>query len=678
MYIRILALALSCCVLLPHPAAAFCGFYVTGAEEPLYNDATMVVLLREGTHTVLSMRNDYRGPPENFAMVVPVPEVLSEADVRTLDPEIFDRVDRLASPRLVEYWEQDPCASGLDGDRIGASFGIGGLGLRGTGRGGGGSGVVVEAEFVVGEYEIVILSARDSNGLDTWLRDNDYQIPEGAEEALRPYVEAGTKFFVAKVDVSKVTFDDGRAVLSPLRIHYESESFSLPVRLGMLNSSGTQDLIVHILADNQRYEVANYPNVTVPTNLDVRDGVRHRFSEMYAALFDATLERNPGSVVTEYAWQASGCDPCPGGVSGLTPADLMTLGEDGSWEQAAPLSVPSPYYQVLPNTPRVQGDMPVEVIRRVTRRHRNELRFCAESTAAMEATPPESYNVQVSYAVSATGAVSTATVRGGGSDAFQTCVTQAYRRWAFPTPSNGQIVRVRERLQIRNTAGPARRGFGGLGRRSRSAKVLTRLHYRYSNGDLGEDLMFRTARPITGGRESGAELSQGASESTNNNFQARYAIRHEWTGPIECEAPTRGRWGRPPVHERAPGEEQEPGDFQTSTDALNALLGVDAPRPLSARNTALAPRGDLQLAAQLSAPVPALGLDEAAVEAAVEAPASEPAPVTATPAPPVADTSGCSCRLSGGAGNDAGVGFLLGGMLVLLRRRTASAKARRY
>ena len=42
-------------------------------------------------------------------MIVPVPVVLQEENVKTLPPEIFARVDKLAAPRLVEYWEQDPC-----------------------------------------------------------------------------------------------------------------------------------------------------------------------------------------------------------------------------------------------------------------------------------------------------------------------------------------------------------------------------------------------------------------------------------------------------------------------------------------------------------------------------------------------------------------------------------------
>ncbi len=62
-------------------------------------------------------------------------------------------------------------------------------------------GVKVEAKFKVGEYDIVILSARDSTGLDTWLRQENYKIPPGAEPFLRPYVQGGSKFFVAKVDI---------------------------------------------------------------------------------------------------------------------------------------------------------------------------------------------------------------------------------------------------------------------------------------------------------------------------------------------------------------------------------------------------------------------------------------------------------------------------------------------
>src|SRR5262245_8265322 len=423
----------------PSTADAFCGFYVTGSDQQLLADATQVVLMRKGTRTVLSMQNNYKGPPEAFAMVIPVPVVLKETDVKTLPPQVFANVERMGAPRLVEYWEQDPCRQ-IEYDMANkVPMAPSAAAPEKKAKKADDLGVTVEAQFTVGEYQIVILSAKESTGLDTWLRREKYNIPKGAEPLLRPYVEGGSKFFVARVDTKKVKFVDGRADLSPLRFHYDSDQFVLPIRLGLANSGGTQDLIVSILAPNQRYEVANYKNVTIPTNLDVKDSVRDRFGAFYAALFDRTVERNPGAVVTEYSWQATTCDPCPGPT--LNPNDFMTLGAD-----------------VLD---------PQQI-----------------------AAPP-------------------------------------------PSPAPGR------------PAPPMKRRFpGGWG----MDFVLTRLQARYGK-DLKDDLVFKAAPPIVGGREfvqAGDKLEEGAKPSSVNNFQGRYAIRHRWTGPIACKDPRRNVWGGPP------------------------------------------------------------------------------------------------------------------------------------
>jgi hypothetical protein len=93
----------------PAGARAFCGFFVAGGDAKLINNASQVVLMRKGNRTVMTMSNNYQGPAEDFAMVVPVPVVLKKEDVKTLPMDVFDRVDSLSAPRLVEYWEQDPC-----------------------------------------------------------------------------------------------------------------------------------------------------------------------------------------------------------------------------------------------------------------------------------------------------------------------------------------------------------------------------------------------------------------------------------------------------------------------------------------------------------------------------------------------------------------------------------------
>ncbi|MBL8910429.1 MAG: DUF2330 domain-containing protein [Archangium sp.] len=318
----------SAVVLLAAASHAFCGFYVAGGGAELFNNATQVVLMREGTRTVLSMQNNYQGPPADFAMVIPVPVVLKQENVKTLDKGIFTRVDRLAAPRLVEYWEVDPCyVPPMFNEMAADAFGAGGMQLAMRGGSNRPATVKIEAQFTVGEYEIVILSAKDALGLDQWLKANKYKIPDGAEPLFRPYVQQGMKFFVARVNAKKVTFDEkGNAALSPLRFHYDSEKFELPVRLGLINAKEKQDLIIHILAKNQRYEVANLPNVTIPTNIDLVPSAKSEFPFFYVSLFDRTLKANPKAVVTEYAWQATSCDPCPS--TPLSQSDFATLGAD--------------------------------------------------------------------------------------------------------------------------------------------------------------------------------------------------------------------------------------------------------------------------------------------------------------------------------------------------------------
>ena len=329
------SLALAGLLALPTQAAAFCGFFVSGADSKLYNNASQVVLMRKGQRTVLTMSNTYKGPTEDFAMVVPVPTVLQKDQVKTLPADVFSKIDKLSAPRLVEYWEQDPCYVPQPMPRFAVQRSGGGPGRVPSARPADAKfGVKVEAQFTAGEYEIVILSAKEANGLENWLVANQYNIPAGAGDALAPYIQSGQKFFVAKVNIKKVKRDThGNVALSPLRFHYEDKQLRLPVRLGLLNASGKQDLIVYVLHPKSRFEAANYKNVFIPSNLEVLDDVRKGFGAFYAALFDRTLEKAGGrAVVTEYAWQSTSCDPCP--VPPLQPSDIYTLGGDVFGEAA--------------------------------------------------------------------------------------------------------------------------------------------------------------------------------------------------------------------------------------------------------------------------------------------------------------------------------------------------------
>jgi hypothetical protein len=231
------AITVIACLLFARPVWAFCGFYVAKADTSLYNEASQVIIARDGDRTVLTMANDYQGEVADFAMVVPVPTVLQEGQVNVGDPAIVQRLDDFSAPRLVEYFDPDPCEPVM---RFDEAEMMPRPAAQAAGRGAVSNdalGVTVEAQFAVGEYEIVILSAEESDGLETWLIQSGYNIPRGASELLQPYIRQGLKFFVAKVDLEE--FDrSGFQQLRPIQIAYESPRFMLPIRLGMMNAQG--------------------------------------------------------------------------------------------------------------------------------------------------------------------------------------------------------------------------------------------------------------------------------------------------------------------------------------------------------------------------------------------------------------------------------------------------------
>jgi hypothetical protein len=91
------------------PAQAFCGFYVAKADAKLFNKASKVVVARKGEQTAVTMASDYQGDPREFALVIPVPTVVSKDQIKVLESALIDHLDAYSAPRLVEYFDPDPC-----------------------------------------------------------------------------------------------------------------------------------------------------------------------------------------------------------------------------------------------------------------------------------------------------------------------------------------------------------------------------------------------------------------------------------------------------------------------------------------------------------------------------------------------------------------------------------------
>ncbi len=318
---------------------AFCGFYVTKADASLFNESFQVIIARNGQKSVITMSSDFKGDVRDFAMVVPVPNVLKENDIRVVNQLLFDKLDAYSAPRLAEYYDPNPCqqyvrmysevAVAEDMSSRNRKLGVQAKKEKDYK-------VTIEATYTVGEYNILILSAKESDGLKRWLNDNEYKIPEKAEEVLSPYIKSGMKFFVVKVDLLKQK-KLGFQQLRPLQLTVESNKFMLPLRLGMANSNGTQDLIVYALTQSGRTETTNYRTVGIPSDRDVPLFVENQFGKFYQDVFQKTWEREGKNAVhLEYAWDLSStnsvkCDPC------VSPPPIFTdLKEAGAfWLQNA-------------------------------------------------------------------------------------------------------------------------------------------------------------------------------------------------------------------------------------------------------------------------------------------------------------------------------------------------------
>ncbi|MDA8019317.1 MAG: DUF2330 domain-containing protein [Thermoanaerobaculia bacterium] len=302
---------------------AFCGFYAAKADTQLFNQASKVVLVRDGDRTVITMANDYRGAPEEFAIVVPVPTFLERDQIHVGDRGVIEHLDAYSAPRLVEYFDPDPCrpvyprTMSMRAEEAPAS---GDVGRKSAGS----FGVEIEAEYTVGEYDILILSAEESQGLETWLRQEGYRMPAGARKVLGSYLKQGMRFFVAKVNLEE---QDrlGFSYLRPLQVAFESPKFMLPIRLGTVNSEGPQELFVFALTRTGRVETTNYRTVKLPTDMEIPEYVENDFGAFYRALFDQQVRRERmRTVVLEYAWDMGWCDPCA--ADPLSHDELRQLG----------------------------------------------------------------------------------------------------------------------------------------------------------------------------------------------------------------------------------------------------------------------------------------------------------------------------------------------------------------
>ena len=167
-----------------------------------------------------------------------------------------------------------------------------------------------------------------------------------------------------------------------------------------------------------------------------------------------------GSLVGDTIGQAFGRDGLGpvgtgsgGGDTGARTLDsapgLGTFGAAGGHDEWRRGSVGSlgPHHTVAPGIwldghAQVRGSLDREIVRRIIRRHINEVRFCYEQALSIQAKLGG--RILVKFMIASNGQVLSSVVESStlGNARVEGCTAQAVRRWEFPRPEGGGLVMV--------------------------------------------------------------------------------------------------------------------------------------------------------------------------------------------------------------------------------------------
>ncbi len=154
----------------------------------------------------------FSGSSNDFAWVVPVP---SRPKIEILQGAPFHELARLVEPEPNRLKQEQKS-------------------MAPSARAGG---VTVIERKTIGDYEVSVLTATDSQALVHWLRDNGYHMPHAAEGPVRTYTAEHWTFVASKIKLHDRATGLKTGTLTPLRLTFDSPGPIYPMRLSGANSS---------------------------------------------------------------------------------------------------------------------------------------------------------------------------------------------------------------------------------------------------------------------------------------------------------------------------------------------------------------------------------------------------------------------------------------------------------
>lgn len=227
---------------LPGSAWACGGFFCNNSAPVEQTGEDIFFHISEGT-VEAHVQITYEGPAEEFAWIVPVPEV-PELGIGT--DVLFQQLAQQLTPVFqLDYDIDGDCKTdNKDYADSGAIPTDPSSGTASSSADAGGVTVVETAQ--IGPYDTVILLADDTTALLDWLNDNGYDLPLALDPLLDPYVAGGQAFVALKLSKNRDAGD-----LAPLVMTYSGDAASIPIQLTSVAATPDMRLRVNILGDHR-------------------------------------------------------------------------------------------------------------------------------------------------------------------------------------------------------------------------------------------------------------------------------------------------------------------------------------------------------------------------------------------------------------------------------------------
>ncbi|TRV82150.1 DUF2330 domain-containing protein [Streptomyces sp. 130] len=220
--------------------ACGCGAMVVNRNSQVAVDRETSAVGWDGRTEQIVMQLSVRGNAPDAAWIMPVPH---RATVELGDAELFDELRAITAPVTEErhyFWPRD------EDWPLGGSGNSAGDSAAGPKAG---APVDVVGRERLGPFDVARLAATDPEALESWLKENGFELPDRLATALRPYVEQKWEYVAVRL-APEQRGSTLSGTLDPLRLRFASDRLVYPMRLSKLAAT-PQSLDLYVLAGHR-------------------------------------------------------------------------------------------------------------------------------------------------------------------------------------------------------------------------------------------------------------------------------------------------------------------------------------------------------------------------------------------------------------------------------------------